>query len=94
MTEAWTVKLIGAHHEHEMTGLDAPASMLHTPILGRLAETTRLRPRLIAQCRLLGVVGASRLRPLRRRRESTARPALVAMRARKPWLRRRLIREG
>ena len=37
--------------------------------------------------------GQSRARPLRRRRLSTARPPLVAMRARNPWvrLRRKLL---
>lgn len=34
---------------------------------------------------------ARRLRPLARRRDRTARPFLVAMRARKPWVRARLM---
>ncbi|AEA72210.1 Hypothetical protein PSEBR_m1756 [Pseudomonas brassicacearum subsp. brassicacearum NFM421] len=34
---------------------------------------------------------ARRARPLARRRDRTARPFLVAMRARKPWVRARLI---
>ena len=37
---------------------------------------------------------ASRRRPFARRRLSTARPALVFIRSRKPCLRRRLIRLG
>jgi len=38
--------------------------------------------------------GASRARPFARRRFNTRRPALVAMRARKPWVRARLILLG
>ena len=38
--------------------------------------------------------GVSLARPLARRRFSTRRPALVAMRARKPWVRARLILLG
>lgn len=39
-------------------------------------------------------VTASRFRPFARRRLRTARPALVFMRARKPWVRLRRIRLG
>ncbi len=38
--------------------------------------------------------GVRRARPLARRRLSTRRPALVAMRARKPWVRARFILLG
>lgn len=38
--------------------------------------------------------GVSCARPFARRRLSTRRPALVAMRARKPWVRARLILLG
>jgi len=38
--------------------------------------------------------GVNRTRPLARRRFKTSRPAFVAMRARKPWLRARLILLG
>ncbi len=40
------------------------------------------------------VQSARRLRPLARRRARTARPPLVAMRARNPWVRLRLIADG
>lgn len=60
-------------------------------------ETLRTRgsgPGAVTQCRLLGAVGASRVRPFRRRRDNTLRPPGVAIRARNPWARRRLIFEG
>ena len=38
--------------------------------------------------------GASRARPLARRAESTLRPPTVFIRARKPWVRLRLMTEG
>jgi hypothetical protein len=38
-----------------------------------------------------GAYGVSRARPFARRRFRTRRPAFVAMRARKPWVRARLI---
>ena len=44
--------------------------------------------------RSLPVYGVNRARPLARRRLMTRRPALVAMRARKPWVRARLILLG
>ena len=43
---------------------------------------------------LEGVETARRLRPFARRRLSTARPAFVFIRARKPWTRLRRIRLG
>ena len=38
--------------------------------------------------------GANRARPFARRRFKTSRPAFVAMRARNPWVRARLILLG
>lgn len=42
----------------------------------------------------LGTLTVSCLRPLRRRRLMTSRPALVLIRLRKPWVRLRLLRLG
>ena len=52
------------------------------------------RTRERVQCFLLGVDTVRRLRPFRRRRRSTSRPCGVDIRLRKPWLRRRLTRDG
>jgi hypothetical protein len=46
------------------------------------------------QAYFLGTLTVSFLRPLRRRRRSTSRPAGVLMRFRKPWVRLRLFRCG
>ncbi len=42
----------------------------------------------------LPMVTARRLRPLARRRFSTARPEAEALRTRNPWVRRREVRDG
>lgn len=47
-----------------------------------------------AQFALVGMVATSRLRPLARRRERTLRPPGVFIRARKPWVRLRLMLLG
>ncbi len=45
-------------------------------------------------CHFSGIVGTRTFRPLALRRDSTFRPAAVAIRARNPWVLFRLIRLG
>ena len=59
---------------------------------GADSPSTREAFRIVAH--LPGVAGTSLCRPLARRRLSTARPARVFIRARKPCLRRRRVRLG
>ena len=51
-------------------------------------------PRVAVRGRSRGRYGMSCARPLARRRFNTRRPAFVAIRARKPWVRARLILLG
>lgn len=53
------------------------------------------RPRRVVTSRyFLAIVTEMRLRPLARRRRSTSRPPRVFLRARKPWVRLRLLLWG
>lgn len=51
-------------------------------------------PALVGKLILLATVTVNCLRPLRRRFDNTARPPRVFIRARKPWVRSRLILLG
>ena len=71
----------------------AAASRSRLSFVNRLLELL-VNPGLLAARATLAGYGVSRARPLARRRFRIRRPALVAMRARNPWVRARLILLG
>jgi hypothetical protein len=85
--------------DHQIpSGNPAPA-VLYRQETGSRSQAIPTAESFVAACvahqaYFLGTLTVSFLRPLRRRRRSTSRPAGVLMRFRKPWVRLRLFRCG
>jgi hypothetical protein len=84
-TEAWPAEIIGDNEERHEAALDA-----NTCVVGPLELGTATNPlggsESVPGHRYPSSLTVSRLRPLARRRFSTIRPFLVAMRTRNPWV--------
>lgn len=93
--KARTACLIPENRQTEKRIGQTPAALTNGPKFGRTVQAlARLEPQPLVKrrCRYrirVGRQGQSFLRPLARRRASTRRPLLVAMRARKPCVRAR-----
>jgi hypothetical protein len=82
--------MIGEHAKGKKRIRELFSAPFHFSKFGRLVQTLARLEGQFADRALGGALyGQSFLRPLARRRASNARPLLVAMRARKPWVRTR-----
>ena len=83
--------IIGQHRQREKCIAEFSAAPLHIAKFGRLVQSlARLERKFTDRKEPVATrYGQSSLRPFARRRASNARPLLVAMRARKPWVRAR-----
>ena len=78
-----------ARIHNEMRRDETVVAALDCEKLSPSTQPQPLREAFVRQAHFLYVDTDSRLRPFARRRLMTARPDLVCMRARKPWVRRR-----
>jgi len=86
--EAWMIFVVGEYRQCKVRVGESLAALPYLAKFGRLVQSLARLELELGQGPLRRQ-GQRRLRPFARRRASTARPLLVAIRARNPWVRTR-----